>query len=105
VTLAIGLVAAALTVLSFLAQTAKIVKTRDTSALSTPMWLLSTAAFALWIAYGFLVSALPIIIPNLICCALAAFILALKLLPHRKRDAALDKLSPGEGRQSRRHPG
>jgi MtN3 and saliva related transmembrane protein len=92
VSLAFGLVAAALTITSFLAQTWKILKTRDTRSLSAPMWVLSTTAFAIWIVYGFLLGAWPIIIPNVVCLVLAAFILTLKLLPARKRDAVADTL-------------
>jgi len=92
-TLALGLVAAALTIASFLAQTGKIIKTRDTKALATPTWIMSTVAFALWVAYGLVLGEWPIVIPNAICFALAAFILALKLLPRRRRDVVIDKLS------------
>lgn len=77
--LVIAIIAPALTVLSYLAQTQKIVRTRGTSSLSTPMWILSTAAFAMWIVYGFMSGELPIIIPNIACCLLASIILVLKL--------------------------
>jgi len=93
VTLALGLIAAALTIASFLAQTGKIIKTRDTKALATPTWIMSTVAFALWVGYGFVLGEWPIVIPNAICFALAAFILVLKLLPRRGRDVVIDKLS------------
>jgi MtN3 and saliva related transmembrane protein len=92
VTLAIGMVAATLTIISFVAQVWKIVKTRDTRSLSTPTWVLSTIAFAIWVVYGVLLRAAPIIIPNAICLALAASILALKVMPSAKRDAVADKI-------------
>jgi MtN3 and saliva related transmembrane protein len=92
--LAIGLVAAGLTIASFIAQTGKIVKTRDTHSLSTPMWILSTTAFAVWIVYGLLIGQWPIVIPNAVCFVLAAFILILKLLPSNKRDKVADKITP-----------
>ncbi len=95
--LALGLVAAALTIASFLAQSWKIVKTRDVGSLSTPMWILSTTAFALWSAYGLLLGEWPIIIPNLVCLVLAGFILTLKLLPNHKRERVADKLTPSSG--------
>ena len=98
--LAIGLVAAGLTIASFIAQTYKILKTRDVSSLSAPMWILSTIAFALWIAYGVLLGQWPIVIPNAVCFALASFILALKLLPARKRDQVADKLVSQPGRDA-----
>jgi len=92
--LVLGLVAAALTIASFLAQTYKILRTRDVHSLSAPMWVLSTIAFAVWVAYGVAMSAWPIVIPNAVCFALACFILVLKLLPTHKREAVADKLDP-----------
>lgn len=94
--LAIGLVAAALTITSFVAQSWKILKTRDTKSLSTPMWILSSTAFAIWVVYGVLLGEWPIIIPNILCALLAGFILVLKILPPRKRDAVADKLTTPE---------
>lgn len=95
--LAIGLTAAALTIASFVAQTRKIIKTRDVSSLSAPMWILSTTAFAIWTLYGVLLGDWPIIVPNAVCLLLAAFILTLKLLPSRKREQVADKLDSGRG--------
>lgn len=95
--LAIGLTAAGLTIASFVAQTGKIIKTRDVSSLSAPMWMLSTTAFALWTIYGGLLGDWPIIVPNAVCLLLAAFILTLKLLPSRKRAQVADKLASGGG--------
>lgn len=95
--LAMGLTAAALTIASFVAQTRKIIKTRDVSSLSTPMWVLSTAAFAIWIVYGAMLGDWPIIVPNVVCLVLAAFILMLKLLPSNKREQVADNLDSGSG--------
>jgi MtN3 and saliva related transmembrane protein len=93
-TLAIGLFAAALTITSFVAQAWKILRTRDVGSLSKPMWMLSTTAFAVWSIYGILQREWPIIIPNVLCCLLAGFILTLKLLPRRKRDAVAEAIVP-----------
>ncbi len=82
----IGYLAAALSVSAFLPQAWRIIKTRKTDDLSTMMWIFQVTAFAMWIAYGVGKSAIPIIVPNVICCLLAAFILTMKLLPSRKRD-------------------
>ncbi len=91
-TLAFGIIAAALTITSFVAQVGKIVKTRDTKGLSAATWALSTTAFAVWVVYGIATRDWPLIIPNAICGALAAFILVLIALPHHKRDVVADKL-------------
>lgn len=93
-TLAIGLVAAALTISSFAAQSWKILKTREVSALSTPTWVLSTTAFAIWSVYGVIQREWPIIVPNIVCFLLSGFILLLKLLPRRRRDEIADAVVP-----------
>ncbi len=90
----IGYVAAALSVTAFLPQAWKVIKTRETKELSAPMWILETVAFALWIAYGVAMEALPIIIPNVLCCLLSVFILTMKLVPHHTKHKIADKLDP-----------
>ena len=77
--LVFGIIAATLTSLSFIAQTQKVIRTRDTSSLSLPMWILSTSSFAVWVAYGAVSRELPILIPNILCGVLAAVILTLKI--------------------------
>lgn len=79
----VGYCAAILSVSSFVPQAWKIWKTRQTNGLATPMWILSTTAFALWTTYGVFLDELPIIIPNAICFVLAGFILAMKLKAKR----------------------
>ncbi len=93
-TLAIGLCAAALTIASFGAQAWKILRTRDVRSLATPMWILTTAAFAVWTAYGVLRREWPLIVPNGVCFVLAGFILVLKLLPRRRREAVAAAILP-----------
>ena len=73
--LLVGYAAALFSVASFVPQAWRIVRTRSTKGLSQPMWILDTIAFALWVGYGALLGALPIIVPNAICFGLAAFIL------------------------------
>jgi MtN3 and saliva related transmembrane protein len=90
----IGYIAATFSVVAFGPQAWKVIKTRDTKTLSTPMWVLEILAFATWVAYGIAKSALPIVIPNVICFILAVFILVMKLLPEHKKHAVADKLDP-----------
>jgi MtN3 and saliva related transmembrane protein len=90
----IGYVGAALSVTAFVPQAWKVIKTRETKELSTPMWILEICAFATWVAYGVAKSALPIIIPNAICFLLSGFILMMKLLPEKQRDKVADVLDP-----------
>jgi MtN3 and saliva related transmembrane protein len=90
----IGTVAALLSIGSFVPQAWKLIKTRETKGIATPMWILSTSAFAVWTIYGVVLGDWPLIVPNAICFVLAAFILVFKLLPHHKRDAVADALDP-----------
>ena len=90
----VGYIAALLSVIAFVPQAWRVIKTRDTKDLSTPMWVLEVAAFALWIVYGISNTAWPIILPNAICLVLAAFILVMKLLPERHKHRVADKLDP-----------
>ena len=68
--------------------------TRKRFVASTGMWILSTTAFAVWIAYGIMLGEWPIIVPNAICFLLAAFILTLKLLPQHKTERVADAVDP-----------
>jgi MtN3 and saliva related transmembrane protein len=88
------MVAAALSIIGFIPQAWRIVKTRDTSSLSTPMWIGESAAFALWITYGVMLEKLPIIIPNAICLILSVFILFMKVAPKRTKEHVADALDP-----------
>lgn len=90
----IGYIAAVLSVTAFAPQAWKIVKTRDTSGLATPMWILEVCAFALWIAYGVLLGEWPIIIPNALCFLIAAFILIMKLVSHPTKNKIADAVDP-----------
>lgn len=86
----VGYVAAALSVSAFVPQAWKIVKTRQTKDLSKVMWILQVTGFACWIAYGVWLGEAPLIIPNVICFLLSAFILTMRLLPRAKRDKVAD---------------
>ncbi|WP_432350205.1 PQ-loop domain-containing transporter (plasmid) [Shinella yambaruensis] len=64
---------------SFVPQAWKVVKSGDTSALSTRMYVLTVTGFALWAAFGVLKAEWPITGTNAICFCLSAFILLRKL--------------------------
>lgn len=86
----IGTIAATCSVSAFLPQAWRIIRTRKTDDLSTTMWILQAIGFSVWIVYGLVLGELPIIVPNSICLVLSTFILTMKLLPSRKRDAVAD---------------
>ena len=75
----IGSVAAVLTTVSFVPQVWHSLKTRDVSGISLGMYSVFTVGVALWLLYGILLLAWPLIIANSITLALAATILGLKL--------------------------
>ena len=75
----IGTVAACLTTCSFMPQAWHTFRTRDVSGISLGMYSLFTIGVALWLAYGLLLEAWPIIIANAITTSLALGILVMKL--------------------------
>jgi MtN3 and saliva related transmembrane protein len=79
----IGMAGGALTTLSFLPQVIKTWKTRRTRDISLAMFLAFTLGVALWLIYGILIQAWPIILANLVTLVLVGIILALKLKYHR----------------------
>jgi MtN3 and saliva related transmembrane protein len=75
----IGSLAAFLTTTSFIPQAWQTFRTRDVSGISLGMYSLFTVGVALWLAYGILLMAWPIIIANSITTSLALMILVMKL--------------------------
>ena len=76
----IGTLAACLTTVSFVPQAWLSFKTRDVSGVSLLMYSAFTVGVALWLAYGLLMGAWPIVIANAITLLLARLILGMKLL-------------------------
>jgi MtN3 and saliva related transmembrane protein len=75
----VGYFAAILTTASFIPQAWLTLRTRDVSGISLGMYSVFACGVALWLVYGLLVGAWPIVIANGITLALALFILAMKL--------------------------
>lgn len=82
---AAGYVAACLTTISFVPQAWLTFKTRDVSGVSLGMYSAFTLGVAMWLIYGLLLSAWPVVVANAITLALAMSILAMKLLYGRKK--------------------
>ena len=89
----IGAIAALCSTVSFAPQAWKIIKTRQTKDISAGMYLLTVTGFAAWTSYGVLLVQWPLIAANSICLVLSGFILAMKLLPQRDKDAVADKIA------------
>lgn len=75
----IGLVAAALTTVSFVPQVYKIWKTKSAKGVSLTMFLLFFVGIVLWLVYGIFIKSFPMIIANTITSCLALVIIYYKL--------------------------
>ena len=75
----IGYLAAVLTTCSFVPQAWLTFRTRNVSGISLGMYSVFASGVALWLTYGLLLSAWPIVVANSITLALAIAILAMKL--------------------------
>jgi MtN3 and saliva related transmembrane protein len=76
---AIGAAGAILTTLCWLPQALKIIRERDTRALSLPTNLAFTAGIFLWLLYGAALADWPLIVSSAVTFGLMAVIVALKL--------------------------
>jgi MtN3 and saliva related transmembrane protein len=90
----VGALATFCSTTSFVPQAWKVIRTRDTSAISAGMYAITVTGFALWLAYGLLLGQWPLIVTNGVCLALSAFILAMTLLPRPQKEAVADTLDP-----------
>ena len=75
----IGSAAACLTTASVVPQAWHTFRSRDVSGISLTMYSLFTLGVTLWLVYGILLLAWPIIIANVITTSLALMILMMKL--------------------------
>ena len=83
----LGYLAAALTTASFVPQAWLTFRTRDVSGVSFAMYSAFTLGIALWLAYGVLIRAWPVVIANVVTLGLAAGILTMKVTIERRRRA------------------
>ncbi len=97
----VGSAAAILSTISFVPQAVKIIRSRDTSSISSGMYMVTVAGFVLWTTYGAMQLAWPLIASNSICLILSAFILTMKLLPNRESEKVADALEPVVGKDER----
>ena len=75
----LGYIAATLTTLSFVPQVMQVIRSKDTSSISLPMYATFTLGVAFWLGYGVMLQSWPIIVSNLITLGLSAVILWMKL--------------------------
>jgi len=74
----VGTAAAVCSIASFAPQVIKIWKERDASSVSLKTYALTVACFILWVAYGWLTQAWPIVISNSLALVMASAVLAMK---------------------------
>ncbi|HEX4909191.1 MAG TPA: SemiSWEET transporter [Permianibacter sp.] len=75
----LGYLAACCTTGAFLPQVIQAWKSRDTRAISMPMYLVFVTGVLLWLAYGLQINNWPMTLANLVTLVLAGTVLALKL--------------------------
>ena len=75
----VGWVAGTLTTLCFVPQVVKVLKERNTTALSLPMYVAFAIGVSCWLVYGFLTESLPIIAANSVTLILALTIIFMKI--------------------------
>jgi len=75
----IGALAAVLTTLCWVPQALKMVRERETRAISLPGTLLSAIGILLWLVYGLALADGPLIASSAVTLAITAAILALKI--------------------------
>lgn len=78
----IGFAAAILTTFSFVPQAWHTFQTKDVRGISLTMYSAFTAGVALWLVYGLLLRAWPVVIANVVTLSLASAILIMKLCYH-----------------------
>jgi MtN3 and saliva related transmembrane protein len=79
----LGYCAATATTVSFIPQAIKVIKTRDTKSISLWMYVLFCFGLLLWLVYGVMLSAVPIILANSVTVLFAGIVLGYKLLESR----------------------
>lgn len=75
----VGIAGAVLTTVCWLPQAIRIIRTRNTYAISLPAHAAFTTGIFCWLMYGFMLGNLPLILGNIITFALTVTILILKL--------------------------
>ena len=75
----VGYAAAVLTTAAFFPQVIKTIRTGETRHISLGMYILFCSGIVLWLVYGLMLNALPIIIANVATLVLSGLILFLKV--------------------------
>lgn len=75
----IGAIAATITTLCWVPQAIKVIRTRETAAISLTMYMMLALGVSLWLAYGLLIGSWPLIGANAVTLVPVLAILGMKL--------------------------
>jgi len=75
----VGYLAGILTTVAFIPQVIRLWRTRSARDISLGMYWAFTAGVALWLVYGLMIDALPVVITNGVTLVLAGAVLLLRL--------------------------
>jgi len=84
----IGLIAGGFTSIALFPQVVKLWRSRSTKDISVMMYALFCCGLALWIAYGILISSLPVILSNVVTLVFGAAVLTMKLVWEREEQGS-----------------
>ncbi len=90
----VSLFAATLSMVSYVPQAWSIIRKRSADGVSLPMYVVTVTGFCAWLTYGVLIRQPAIIVQNIICLGLSAFILTMRLLPRRQTAVVAEALTP-----------
>ncbi|BCA86813.1 hypothetical protein EsVE80_23360 [Enterococcus saigonensis] len=77
--IALGLIAGVLTGISFIPQSIKTIRTKDTSSISLSTYILYTLGVMLWIIYGLIIEDFAVFLTNIVTIVPCVIILVIKL--------------------------
>src|SRR3954452_8449350 len=75
----IGMIAGMLTTIAFLPQAIKIWRSKSAKDVSLAMFVCLCTGVVLWVIYGFMLGAFPVILANVVTLCIAATILVFKI--------------------------
>lgn len=76
----IGSVAGVLTTLAFIPQVIKVIKTKDTKALSLGMYSMQVVGVFLWLMHGLVIGDMALLVANAVTLCLSLIILVYKII-------------------------
>nr|WP_181701715.1 SemiSWEET transporter [Chthonobacter albigriseus] len=93
-----GWIASVCSMISFVPQAWKVVRSGDVESLSLRMYAVTVTGFLFWTLYGLSSGEAPIIVTNAVCLVLSGFILLMKTLPEARRMAVARWITRALGR-------